>query len=347
MVVHAKDEPYLPTSIPKSVRIFEWIQEEQQICLLSPYIDVIKVLLPDGNVKEGKKWQTTHLDIAREISKNLTNNALIAKVNCVLWDMTRPLEEDSQLQIFRFDNDEGHDTLWHSSAHILGQSHETEYGCKIFIGPCTTRGEGFYSDVFCGDSRLNDDHFKLIKARALKAVAKKQPFQQFVITLVEARECVAGMARKMSHFTSRLFAILMKMLLDIEDDPTWHTAELEDEDASETSNYSVGQECLDRLSISLGRNPIVPVASEQLLAYLATPEWQKRLAALIALAQIAEGCSKVMIKNLEQVVTMVLNSSPDQHPHVRLAAINAIGRQLSTDLGPYLHVQYHQGCFQP
>lgn len=49
-----------------------------------------------------------------------------------------------------------------------------------------------------------------------------------------------------------------------------------------------------------------------------------------------------MVKNLEQVVAMVLNSFPDQHPRVRWAAINAIG-QLSTDLGPDLQVQYHQG----
>ncbi|CAI8618633.1 unnamed protein product [Vicia faba] len=165
---------------------------------------------------------------------------------------------------------------------------------------------------------------------------------EFVITLAEARERAPGMMRKMPQFISRLFAILMKMLLDIEDDPAWHTAETEDEDAGETSNYSVGQECLDRLSISLGGNTIVPVASEQLPAYLAAPEWQKRHAALVALAQIAEGCSKVMVKNLEQVVAMVLNSFPDQHPRVRWAAINAIG-QLSTDLGPDLQVQYHQG----
>ncbi|TKY60023.1 Importin-5 protein [Spatholobus suberectus] len=165
---------------------------------------------------------------------------------------------------------------------------------------------------------------------------------EFVITLAEARERAPGMMRKLPQFISRLFAILMKMLLDIEDDPAWHSAETEDEDAGETSNYSVGQECLDRLSISLGGNTIVPVASEQLPAYLAAPEWQKRHAALIALAQIAEGCSKVMIKNLEQVVAMVLNSFPDQHPRVRWAAINAIG-QLSTDLGPDLQVKYHQG----
>ncbi|XP_074557446.1 uncharacterized protein LOC141813385 [Curcuma longa] len=164
---------------------------------------------------------------------------------------------------------------------------------------------------------------------------------EFVITLAEARERAPGMMRKLPQFLSRLFAVLMKMLLDLEDDPAWHTAEVQDEDAGETSNYGVAQECLDRLAIAVGGNTIVPVASELLPAYLAAPEWQKHHAALIALAQIAEGCSKVMLKILEQVVTMVLSSFQDPHPRVRWAAINAIG-QLSTDLGPDLQVQYHQ-----
>lgn len=81
----------------------------------------------------------------------------------------------------------------------------------------------------------------------------------------------------------------------MEDDPLWHSAEAKDEDAGETSNYNVGQECLDRLSIALGGNTIVPVASEQLQVYLSAAEWEKHHAALIALAQIAEGCSKVRI----------------------------------------------------
>ncbi|KAK4790478.1 hypothetical protein SAY86_017782 [Trapa natans] len=164
---------------------------------------------------------------------------------------------------------------------------------------------------------------------------------EFVITLAEARERAPGMMRKLPQFINRLFAILMKMLLDIEDEPVWHSAETEDEDAGETSNYSVGQECLDRLSISLGGNTIVPVASEQLPSYMAAPEWQKHHAALISIAQIAEGCTKVMIKNLDRVVSMVLSSFQDPHPRVRWAAINAVG-QLSTDLGPDLQVQYHQ-----
>jgi len=121
MVAHAKDDAYLQAAIPKRIKLFETIQAEQRTQRLSLSPDPIKVTLPDGGVREAKKWLSTPLDVAREISKNLANNALIAKVNGVLWDMARPLEDDCQLQIFKFDDDEGRDTFWHSSAHILGQ----------------------------------------------------------------------------------------------------------------------------------------------------------------------------------------------------------------------------------
>ncbi|KAF1875145.1 hypothetical protein Lal_00007761 [Lupinus albus] len=171
MVPHPKDEAYLSAVIPKRIKLFEEIQIEQRTKLLSLAQNPIKVTLPDGTVKEAKKWLTTPLDVAREISKNLANTALIARVNGVLWDMTRPFEEDSELRIYKFNDDEGRDTFWHSSAHILGQGLEGEYGCKLCIGPCTTRGEGFYYDAFYGDLGLNDEHFKQIETGALKAVA--------------------------------------------------------------------------------------------------------------------------------------------------------------------------------
>ena len=72
-------------------------------------------------MKEGKKWMTTPLDIAKEISMTLASNALISQVNGVLWDMSRPLDGDWELKLFTFDSDKGRDTFWHSSAHILGQ----------------------------------------------------------------------------------------------------------------------------------------------------------------------------------------------------------------------------------
>ncbi|KAL1350342.1 threonine--tRNA ligase, mitochondrial 1 [Arachis hypogaea] len=187
MVPHPKDD-YLNAAIPKRIKMFESIQAEQKTQRLSLSPDPIKVTLPDGTVKDAAKWQTTPFDVAKEISKNLANNALIARVNGVLWDMARPLEQDCELRIYKFEDDEGRDTFWHSSALILGQSLEMEYGCKLCVGLCTTRREGFYYDAFYGDLGLNDDHFKQIEARALKAVGEKQPFERIEVTRDQALE---------------------------------------------------------------------------------------------------------------------------------------------------------------
>ncbi|CAK7326935.1 unnamed protein product [Dovyalis caffra] len=218
---HPRDEDYLNTVIPKRIQLFQSIQSEQLSRLQSLPHDSIKITLPDGTVKEGKRWQSSPMDIAKEIAKSVAANALISQVNGVLWDMNRPLEDDCELKIFNFESDEGRDTFWHSSAHILGQALETEYGCKLCIGPCTTRGEragnlsrkkcgfksmlsgmryemwfaapspqnvGFYYDAYYGELGLNDSHFKQIDAVALKAVAEKQPFERIEVSREQALE---------------------------------------------------------------------------------------------------------------------------------------------------------------
>ncbi|KAM3346647.1 hypothetical protein ACQJBY_020934 [Aegilops geniculata] len=131
------------------------------------------------------------MDIATGISTGLAASCLIAQVNGVLWDMTRPLEGDCDLKLFKFDSNEGRDTFWHSSAHILGESLERVYGCKLCIGPCTTRGEGFYYDAHYKDLTLNDTHFGLIDKQAKKAVAEKQPFERIEVSRAEALEVFA------------------------------------------------------------------------------------------------------------------------------------------------------------
>ncbi|XP_059658552.1 threonine--tRNA ligase, mitochondrial 1-like [Cornus florida] len=194
---HPKDEAYLQSVIPKRIALFESIQSE----LLShrqsvsgdlindfKFLNFVRITLPDGTVKEGKKWISTPLDIAKELSKNLAANGLISQVNGVLWGMSRPLESDCELKLFTFDSDEGRDTFWHSSAHILGQSLEMEFGCKLCIGKCTTRGEGFYYDAFYGELGLNEDHFKQIASGASKAVAEKLPFERIEVSREQALE---------------------------------------------------------------------------------------------------------------------------------------------------------------
>ncbi|CAN1321082.1 Threonine--tRNA ligase, mitochondrial 1 [Linum perenne] len=185
---HPKDEEYLKVVIDKRVQLFESIQQRQKLELDSRPHDTIKITLPDGTVKEGKRWSSSPWDIAKEISKSLAANALISQVNGVLWDMKRPLESDCELKLFTFDTDEGRDTFWHSSAHILGQALEQTYGCKLCIGPCTTRGEGFFYDAFYGELGLNDDHFKKIEAGTAYAAKKAQEFERIEVTKEQALE---------------------------------------------------------------------------------------------------------------------------------------------------------------
>ncbi|KAJ6846204.1 threonine--tRNA ligase, mitochondrial 1 [Iris pallida] len=189
----SRDQAYLDSITEKRIRLFEEIQAKQveERRSLDGFEQPIKITLPDGNIKEGKRWISSPMDIAQEISKGLADKALIAQVNGTLWDMSRPLEGDCELKVFTFDSNEGRDTFWHSSAHILGESLEREYGCKLCIGPCTTRGEGFYYDAYYEDLTLNDEHFGQIQKKASEAVSVKQPFERIEVSRDQALEMFA------------------------------------------------------------------------------------------------------------------------------------------------------------
>ena len=165
---------------------------------------------------------------------------------------------------------------------------------------------------------------------------------EFLVTLTEARDRAPGMMRKLPDFVPRLFNCLCAFLLDVEDDPEWHTCEKEEDgDAGEGERYEVGQECLDRVAIALGANTVLPCAAAAIPALLADGDWRKRHAALVALAQIAEGCSKGMLKDVNGAIAPALSAATsDPHPRVRWAAVNAIG-QLCTDLGPKIQEKAH------
>ncbi|PQQ19873.1 threonine--tRNA ligase mitochondrial 1-like [Prunus yedoensis var. nudiflora] len=203
MVSHAKDDAYMKVVIPKRSAIFESIQAEQRAARQSlPSFDPIRITLPDGKVKEGKKWITSPFEMASEISKSLASNALISEVNRVLWDMNRPLEGDAELRLFTLDSFDNNEDVchifWHSCSHILGQALEMEYGCRLCIGPCarigtrlnmcTTSKEGFYYDAFYGHFGLNDEHLKKIESWAESAIKGKQPFECIEVLREQALE---------------------------------------------------------------------------------------------------------------------------------------------------------------
>mmetsp|Transcript_3792 Transcript_3792/g.4274 ORF Transcript_3792/g.4274 Transcript_3792/m.4274 type:complete len:725 (-) Transcript_3792:256-2430(-) len=147
----------------------------------------IKITMPDGAVKEGIKGVTTPTDIALSISKGLMKKALVAYVNGAGWDMGRPFEGDATLSIKTFDDPEGQETYWHSTAHILGQALELEYGVDLTIGPPIE--EGFYYDCYMGDRSLTDEDKPKLQKRMEAACKEKQKFERVVVSRDEALEC--------------------------------------------------------------------------------------------------------------------------------------------------------------
>jgi len=141
---------------------------------------------------------------------------------------------------------------------------------------------------------------------------------EFLVTLCEARDKAPGMMRKLPAFPAKLFEVLMVFLLDVEDAPLWHGGDSDaHEEEGHSEKFDYAQECLDRLSLSLGGTAIVPAAGQLLPAWLGDADWRKRHAALICLAQIAEGCAKVMSSQLPVLTDMCVKGLADPHPKAR------------------------------
>ncbi|KAI8913338.1 hypothetical protein EDD86DRAFT_200328 [Gorgonomyces haynaldii] len=140
----------------------------------------IEVTLPDGRIMEGTSWETTPLNIAQSISKSLSDRIVIAKVDGVLYDLTRPLEKSCSLELLDFENDEGRRVFWHSSAHVLGEACELHYGCHLCLGPPIENG--FYYEMAIDERTVQETDYESLETLAKKAVAEKQQFVRLVMT---------------------------------------------------------------------------------------------------------------------------------------------------------------------
>ena len=134
----------------------------------------IKITLPDGSVREYEKG-TTGLQIASSISEGLARNVLAAKVNGQVWDATRPIQSDSEVQLLTWNDNEGKNTFWHSSAHLLAEALEALYpGIKFGIGPPIETG--FYYDVDFGDHTLDGSELEKIEQKMIELAREKNEY---------------------------------------------------------------------------------------------------------------------------------------------------------------------------
>lgn len=134
----------------------------------------IKITLPDGSVREYEKG-VSGLQIAGSISEGLARNVLAAKVNGETWDASRPIHSDATVQLLTWNDAEGKNTFWHSSAHLMAEALEALYpGVKFGIGPALENG--FYYDVDFGDQALDGAELEKIEAKMLELARQKNEY---------------------------------------------------------------------------------------------------------------------------------------------------------------------------
>jgi threonyl-tRNA synthetase len=136
---------------------------------------MIKVSFPDGNVKEFKKGIKV-IDIAKSISEGLARKIISASYNSETVEISSELNEDGDIKLFSWDDDEGKKAFWHSSAHILAQTIKDIYPkSKLTIGPAIDNG--FYYDVDFGGNNPSENDFKKIEEKFLEFAREDNQFK--------------------------------------------------------------------------------------------------------------------------------------------------------------------------
>ena len=135
---------------------------------------MINISFPDGSIRQFEKG-TNALDIAKSISEGLARKVLAAKVNGKVSDASRPIDQDASLVLLTWDDAEGKETFWHSSAHLMAEALEAIYpGIKFGYGPPVDNG--FYYDVDLGGREISQDDLKIIESKISELAAKNSPY---------------------------------------------------------------------------------------------------------------------------------------------------------------------------
>ncbi len=136
---------------------------------------MIKITLPDGSVKEVSEGSSA-FDVAKSISHGLARNVLSASFNEQTVEIMDPLPGDGTLVLYTWDQPEGKNAFWHSSAHLLAQTLLQFYPkAKLTIGPAIE--SGFYYDVDFGEDTLGEADFAKIEKQMLENARQKFDFK--------------------------------------------------------------------------------------------------------------------------------------------------------------------------
>ncbi|MCA0171624.1 threonine--tRNA ligase [Bacillus sp. RAR_GA_16] len=147
--------------------------------------EMVKITFPDGSVKEFDKGTTTE-DIASSISPGLKKKALAGKVNGVLFDLRREIEEDASIEIVTPESEDGLEVMRHSAAHLMAQAIKRLYSdVKLGVGPVID--SGFYYDIDCPVSITPEDLPKIEKEMK-KIINENLEVKRIVVSRSEAEK---------------------------------------------------------------------------------------------------------------------------------------------------------------
>lgn len=124
---------------------------------------MINITFPDGAVRQYEKGSNA-LDIARSISEGLARKVIAAGVDGRVWDATRPITEDASLKLYTWNDADGKNTFWHSSAHLMAEAVESMFpGVKFWVGPPVENG--FYYDMDLGDKKISEEDLAVLEKK--------------------------------------------------------------------------------------------------------------------------------------------------------------------------------------
>ena len=131
---------------------------------------MVQIQFPDGAVRSYEKGITA-LGIAKSISEGLAKKVLAASIDGEVWDATRPINHDAALKLLTWDDADGKNTFWHSSAHLLAEAVEMQFpGAKFWVGPALEKG--FYYDIDLGGKSIKEEDVVLLEQK-MNELAKK------------------------------------------------------------------------------------------------------------------------------------------------------------------------------
>src|SRR5882724_10856206 len=148
-------------------------------------METIQITLPDGAKREVARG-TTAAEVAKNISHGLAREALVARADGELVDLSRPIEHDISLAILTSKDADALQVFRHSAAHLLAAAVlELFPDVKLGIGPPIDYGF-FYE--FLREQPFTPEDLERIEKKMHELAAQNVPNERKLIPKAEAVE---------------------------------------------------------------------------------------------------------------------------------------------------------------